>query len=113
MRNVIEKERVSAYIHYDNASIDRAQRIQQFVHNSTFTRLFHPPYSPDIAPSDYYLFDRLKSQLKGIDSSNDEKLKDTVSKTLASISQAELYRAIDSWIDRLQISIVTDGNQVF
>ncbi|KAA6396486.1 MAG: putative mariner transposase C9 mutant [Streblomastix strix] len=87
MRNIVGKERVSVYIHYDNASIHRAEHTQQFVHNSIFTLLFHPPYSPDIAPSDYYLFSRLKTQ----------------------ISQAELYRAIDSWIDRLEILIATAG----
>ena len=27
--------------------------------------LSHPPYSPDIAPSDFYLFPKLKSHLRG------------------------------------------------
>ena len=26
----------------------------------------HPPYSPDMAPSDFYLFPKLKSHLRGI-----------------------------------------------
>ena len=30
-----------------------------------FQRLDHPPYSPDLAPSDYHLFPGLKRQLKG------------------------------------------------
>jgi hypothetical protein len=28
-------------------------------------RLDHPPYSPDLAPSDYHQFPGLKKQLKG------------------------------------------------
>jgi histone-lysine N-methyltransferase SETMAR len=30
-----------------------------------FQYLGHPPYSPDLAPSDYHLFPGLKTQLKG------------------------------------------------
>jgi len=30
-----------------------------------FQSLDHPPYSPDLAPSDYQLFSGLKKQLKG------------------------------------------------
>jgi hypothetical protein len=29
-----------------------------------FQYLDHPPYSPDLAPSDYHLFPRLKNQLE-------------------------------------------------
>jgi hypothetical protein len=29
------------------------------------TKLEHPPYSPDLAATDFYLFCRLKSALKG------------------------------------------------
>jgi len=36
-----------------------------------FQRLDHPPYSPDLAPSDYHLFPRLKKQLKGCHFSTD------------------------------------------
>ena len=30
-----------------------------------FEVLHHPPYSPDMAPSDFYLFPKLKSNLRG------------------------------------------------
>ena len=30
-----------------------------------FEKMFHPPYSPDLAPSDYFLFRNLKNHLKG------------------------------------------------
>ena len=30
-----------------------------------FEVLPHPPYSPDMAPSDFYLFPKLKSNLRG------------------------------------------------
>ena len=30
-----------------------------------FEILPHPPYSPDIAPSDFYMFPKMKSYLRG------------------------------------------------
>jgi len=36
-----------------------------------FQCLDHPPYSPDLAPSDYHLFPELKKQLKGRNFSSD------------------------------------------
>ena len=32
---------------------------------SAFEQLNHPPYSPDLVPSDYYLFRNLKSHSRG------------------------------------------------
>jgi hypothetical protein len=34
----------------------------------------HPPYSPDLAPSDFFLFPNLKKQLKGIHFDSDEEV---------------------------------------
>ena len=40
-----------------------------------FEQLNHPPYSPDLAPSDYYLFQNLKSHLRGTRFWEDDELK--------------------------------------
>jgi histone-lysine N-methyltransferase SETMAR len=45
--------------------------------------LDHPPYSPDLAPSDYHLFPGLKKQLKGRHFS----------------SEAAVIAAADTWLD--------------
>ena len=37
-----------------------------------FEILPHPPYSPDMAPSDFYLFPKLKSHLRGTQYGNNE-----------------------------------------
>ncbi len=48
-------------IHHDNASSHTAAISLAFFLN--IPMLPHPPYSPDIAPSDYFLFPRLKAEL--------------------------------------------------
>jgi len=50
----------------DNTSANRALATQKKPASLGFHCLDHPPYSPDLAPSDYYLFPGLK---KTIDSS--------------------------------------------
>jgi len=40
----------------------------------------HPPYSPDLAPSDFRLFPKLKEHLKGRRFSCDEEVKSAVRK---------------------------------
>ena len=48
------------------------------VSNSTRDIFVHPPYSPDLAPSDFFLFPKIKKHLAGKRFANDEDLKDAV-----------------------------------
>ena len=43
-----------------------------------FSVLSHPPYSPDLAPSDFQLFPKLKEHLKGQCFRCDEEVKSAV-----------------------------------
>jgi len=50
---------------HDNAPAHRGLATQKQLAYLGFQCLDHPPYSPDLAPSDYHLFTGLKKQLKG------------------------------------------------
>jgi len=50
---------------HDNAPAHRAVATQNKLAYMGFQYLDHPPYSPDLAPSDYHLFPGPKKQLKG------------------------------------------------
>jgi histone-lysine N-methyltransferase SETMAR len=45
---------------HDNAPVHRSQLGQAAVLECGFEEMLHPPYSPDLAPSDYHLFPNLK-----------------------------------------------------
>jgi len=49
----------------DFAPAHNALSVKQFLANKTITVLEHPPYLPDLTPSDFYLFPQIKSVLKG------------------------------------------------
>ena len=56
---------------HDNAPAARALATQKKLAYLGFQFLDHPPYSPDLAPSDYHPFPGLKKQLKGRHFSSD------------------------------------------
>ena len=56
---------------HNNTPAHRALATQKKLAYLGFQCLDHPPYSPDLAPSDYHLFPGLKKQLKGRHFSSD------------------------------------------
>ena len=53
------------FFHHDNAPAHSALRTREFLAKHSITVLPHPPYSPDLAPCDFFLFPMLKRPLKG------------------------------------------------
>lgn len=51
--------------HHDNAPAHRAIDTQDTIDFLGMERIPHAPYSPDLAPMDFALFPRLKSDLRG------------------------------------------------
>jgi len=68
---------------HDNAPAHRALATQKKLAYMGFQCLDHPPYSPDLAPSDYHPFSGLKKQLEGRHFSSD----------------AEVIAATETWLD--------------
>jgi transposase len=53
-------------VHADNARAHTAQKCRTFCEESGLRLGPHPPYSPDLAPSDFFLFGYVKGRLKGM-----------------------------------------------
>lgn len=60
---------------HDNAPAHSSQLSQQAIRECRFIQLPHPPYSPDLAPSDFYLFRHFKKFLRGRKFNDDNELK--------------------------------------
>ena len=52
------------FLHWDNAPVHK--NVRDFLTRNNIQLLNHPPYSSDLAPSDYFLFPKLKRELAGI-----------------------------------------------
>ena len=51
--------------HQDNAPAHTSHAAMAAIRDCGFELLNHPPYSPDLAPSDFHLFRKLKESLRG------------------------------------------------
>jgi len=52
-------------LHHDNAPAHDALRVRKFLAKNSITKMDHPPYSPDLAPCNFWLFPKLKNGTKG------------------------------------------------
>ena len=51
-------------LYQDNAPAHTALNVRQFLTKNGMTTASYPPYSPDLAPCDFFLFPRMKRDLK-------------------------------------------------
>ena len=94
------------FLHLDNA---RPHLANFEISDLGFTRLVHPAYSPDLAPSDFFLFGNLKTKLQGTNFSNEDDLFAKVVEILHSIPHLDLTKAYDKRMIRLQKCIDIGG----
>ena len=59
-------------LHHDNTPAHTSHVAMVTIHDCGFELLSHPPYSPDLAPSDFHLFRHLKESLHGRAFEDDE-----------------------------------------
>ena len=59
---------------HDNARVLMSRVAQAVVKDIGFEQLSHPPHSPDVTPSDFYLFRHLKPHLRGTRFFDDDEL---------------------------------------
>jgi hypothetical protein len=64
-------------------------------------RVPHPPYSLDLAPSDFYLFDYIKQLLLGCEFTDRNSLLQGVRDILGGIEKATLEGVFCNWMERL------------
>ena len=68
---------------HDNARPHTAAHTAETLRKLKFDVMAHPPYSPDLAPSDYHLFGPLKEALRGRRFTSDPEVKEVVLAWLA------------------------------
>ena len=66
----------------------------------------HPPYSPDLAPCDFWLF----SKLRGCRYETTEKMKEAVTKVIDTLTQEEFHGVLQKLLQRNNKCIATGGD---
>ncbi len=108
-RRHVQFLRNSFILHADNASSHRARRTRRFLRQTRTRTLEHPAHSPDLAPSDFWLFPRLKSRLKGQHFGNLGALRGAVDFILGQFPAAQFTEAFDQWGVRVRKCVQFQG----
>jgi transposase len=99
-------------VHANNARPQVAKRIKQYLEDNNLKSAPHPPYSSDLALSDFFLFDHVKRLLQGTEFQTAEKLLDEEVRILADIPLETLMATFHEWLQRVQACIDSDREYV-
>ena len=97
---------------HDNARPYSAIHTQNLIRSFGWEQIDHPPYSPDLAPSDFHLFHYLKDFLSGKRFATDDEVKEAVKDWLSS-QAADVYDlGIQKLVERYDKCLNKYGNYV-
>ena len=96
-------------LHHDNAPAHTSLSVKQFLVSKEITTLDHPPYSPDLAPCDFFLFPKLKGILKGTRFEGVDDIKANVTAFLKCIKKEEFAKCFKAWSRRMEKCVKADG----
>lgn len=99
-------------LQHDNARPHTSKKTTAAIQEMRLQVLEHPPYSPDLAPSDYHLFGPLKKHLGGTKFSSDEEVKDAVHEWLCTRPKSFFSAGIHALVKRWQLCIERQGGYV-
>jgi histone-lysine N-methyltransferase SETMAR len=77
-------------VHTDNARPHMARQTTDYLEQNGMKRAPHPPYSPDLGPSDFYLFGHVKGYLAGNAFENADELFGAIQRILEGIEKLTL-----------------------
>ena len=100
------------YFLHDNARPHVALSTRKKLLSFGWDILPHPPYSPDLAPTDYYLFRTLSNSLRDQVFSNDDDLRANIDEFFSSCSQEFYSTGIHSLPERWRRVVDNDGTYI-
>ena len=96
-------------LHHDDASADTAAVTLDFLAANDVLLVTHPPYSPDLALCDWFLFPSVKRQLKGKQFQNAEDARAFIEGVILGIPKSTWSGVIDNWFERMVKCVQAEG----
>jgi histone-lysine N-methyltransferase SETMAR len=100
-------------LHYDNATSHTSQLVTKYLADNKVDVMPHPPYSPDIAPCDFWLFSKLKRELRGQRFADEDEVDIAVNKFLEGLPKNDWLDVFESWQNRMKRVIELQGDYIF
>jgi histone-lysine N-methyltransferase SETMAR len=88
------------HIHMDNCKIHNSKLTKEKLDEIRLIRWDHPPYSPDIAPLDFWFFGWSKREMNGQAFSSREAVKTFLLEMSARMDFGQLFKVSNEWMKR-------------
>ena len=95
------------HFHQDNAPVHYSILVTDYLTKMDIKTVPHPPYSPDLAPSDFCLFPKLR----GCRYERIEEMKEAVTKVIDTLTQEDFDGAFQKLLERYKC--ITTGGDYF
>ena len=115
VREAVRRKRPEAWtnktwmLHHDNAPPHASLLIREFLAKQETIVMPQPPYSPDLAPVDFFLFPKLESTLKVRQFQTVEEIEENLLQDLGAIPQNTFQDAFQNWKKRWERCINSRG----
>jgi histone-lysine N-methyltransferase SETMAR len=100
------------FLLHDNAPAHTAGAVARFLARKQVTVLHHPSYLPDLVPVDFFLFPKLKPQLKGKRFQDISTIQANVTEQIRSIPKDSFKKSFQSLYERCKSCIDQQGDYV-
>ena len=96
----------SGHFHQDNIPVHNSILVIDYLTKMSIKTVTHPPYSPDIAPCDFWLFPKLR----GCRYETIEEMKEAVTKVFDTLTQEDFDGAFQKLLERYNKCIAAGGD---
>jgi len=99
-------------LHDDKAPAHRAVTTNEFLTKHDIPSLPHPPYSPNLAPCDFFLFPQLQKKTKGRRFDDIEEVQANATRQKRAITKSDFQRCFRQWQERWNKCIQAQGHDL-
>jgi len=97
-------------LYHDNAPAHALLLIRSYLAKHQTSVVPHPPYSPDLAPADFFLFPKIKATLKGRRFQTIEEIQENAISELRAITESTFQEAFQQWKKRWELCTASRGD---
>ena len=94
------------HFHQDNAPVHNSVLVTDYLSKKGIKTVYQPPYSPDLAPCDFWLFPKVR----GWRYETIEEMKEAVTKVIDMLTQEDFHGAFQKLLERYNKYIAAGGD---
>jgi histone-lysine N-methyltransferase SETMAR len=108
---VVHRDIASSWIlHHDNAPSHTSLADREFLAEKQIAFLPHPPYSPDLAPCDFFMFPKIKKNFKGHHFGTLTNVQTAATQALNTLTVEDFQGCYEEWKNRCKRCVHSQGS---